>query len=186
MVSCAIFLGLIVVYMILSEWPKGSGRGRTVLARLWDGWASLLAGLATFCLSGLLGLMMTYRSLVPLEVSFQGLMPAFMGLFAIPWVLQNIISAAKIPKQHICRSVDVTPALIARGVGAGTLGGLLAAFFPLVTLHFGPAQLVEPGYVMLLRNLGRPYFGIGLGGFGKFIVLKMPFRFHQQGKVEKM
>jgi putative membrane protein len=130
-------LGLVVVYMILSEWPKGTGRGRTVLARLWDGWKSLLAGLATFVLSGLLGLMLMYRPLVPLEVSFQGLMPAFVGLFAVPWVLQNILSRAQIPRQHICTSVDVTPGLVVRGVGAGALGGLLAAFFPVVTGGIG-------------------------------------------------
>jgi putative membrane protein len=130
-------LGLIVAYMLLSEWPKGSGRGDTALARLWDGWKSLFAGLATFCLAGMLGLIMMYRSPVPLEVSFQGLMPAFVGLFAIPWVLQNMVSGASVPKQHICRSLDVTPGLIARGVGAGSAGGLLAAFFPLVTGGIG-------------------------------------------------
>lgn len=130
-------LGLIVVYMLLSEWPKGSGRGNTALARLWDGWKSLLAGLATFFLSGLLGLFMTYRSLIPPGIAFQGMMPAFVGLFAIPWVLQAIVSGARIPKQHLCRSVDVTPDLIARGVGAGSAGGLLAAFFPVVTGGIG-------------------------------------------------
>ncbi len=130
-------LGLVVVYMLLSEWPKGMGRGATAWARLWDGWKSLLAGLATFFLSGILGMIMMYRPLIPLEVSFQSMMPAFMGLFAIPWVLQNIISNVRLPRQHICRSVDVTPGLIARGVGAGTLGGLLAAFFPLMTGGIG-------------------------------------------------
>ena len=130
-------LGLVVAYMLLSEWPKGSGRGDTALARLWDGWKSLLAGLATFCLSGMLGLIMMYRSPIPLEVSFQGMMPAFVGLFAIPWVLQNIVSGVRIPKQYICRSVDATPDLIARGVGAGVAGGLLAALFPLVTGGIG-------------------------------------------------
>src|SRR5439155_16072302 len=34
-------------------------------------------------------------------------------------------------------SVDVTPGLIARGVGAGALGGLFAAIFPLVTGGIG-------------------------------------------------
>lgn len=130
-------LGLVVVYMLMSEWPKGSGRGATWLARLWDGWKSLTAGLATFALSGLLGLILTYRPLIPVELAFQSLMPAFVGLFAVPWVLQNILSGATIPKQHVARSVDVTPGLIARGVGAGALGGLLAAFFPVMTGGIG-------------------------------------------------
>jgi len=130
-------LGLIVVYMILSEWPKGTGRGSTALARLWDGWKSLTAGLVTFALSGLLGMFLSYRPLIPTELAFQGMMPAFMGLFALPWVLQNILSATPIPRQHLSSSVDTTPALVARGVGAGALGGLLAAFFPMITGGIG-------------------------------------------------
>ena len=130
-------LGLVTVYLLMSEWPRGTGRGDTVWTRLWNGWKSLLAGLATFALSGLLGLFIAYRPLVPLEVSFQGLMPAFVGLFAIPWVLLNILSRAQIPGQRICTSVDVTAALIVRGVGAGALGGLLAAFFPVITAGIG-------------------------------------------------
>ncbi len=130
-------LGLVVTYMLLSEWPKGSGRGATAWARLWDGWKSLLAGLSTFVLSGLLGLILMYRPLISLDISFQSLMPAFMGLFAIPWVLQNIVSQTRIPRQHVCRSVDVTPGVIGQGVGAGVLGGLLAAFFPVITGGIG-------------------------------------------------
>ncbi len=130
-------LGLVVVYMLMSEWPKGSGRGATWLARLWDGWKSLTAGLVTFVLSGVLGLILTYRPLIPVELAFQSLMPAFVGLFAVPWVLQNILSGTAIPKQHAAHSLDVTPALIARGVGAGALGGLLAAFFPVMTGGIG-------------------------------------------------
>ena len=130
-------LGLVVVYMLMSEWPKGSGRGTTALSRLWDGWKSLLAGLATFLLSGVLGLVLAYRQFTPLEVSFQSLMPAFVGLFAIPWVIQNLISNAQLPRQHLTESVDATPQVIARGVGAGILGGMLAAFFPVITGGIG-------------------------------------------------
>ena len=130
-------LGLVALYILLSEWPKGSGRGNTALARLWDGWKSLLAGLAAFALSGLLGLILAYRPLVPLDVSFQGLMPAFVGLFALPWIVQNLLSRAQVPRQHVPTSLDVTPAVIATGVGAGTVGGLLAAFFPLISGGIG-------------------------------------------------
>lgn len=130
-------LGAIVVYMLISEWPKGAGRGRTGLARLWDGWRSILAGLAAFLLSGLMGIILTYRPLVPLELAFQGLMPAFVGLYAVPWILQNILSRASVPEQHVCTSLDVTPSLVARGVGAGVIGGLLAAVFPMISGGIG-------------------------------------------------
>jgi putative membrane protein len=130
-------LGLVTLYVILSEWPKGIGRGETVLSRLWDGWRSLVAGLATFVLSGLLGLFLAFRPLVDVYVSFQSLMPAFVGLFAVPWVIQNILSGTRIPDQHVCRSVDVTFGLVVRGVAAGALGGLLAAFFPVISGGMG-------------------------------------------------
>ncbi len=130
-------LGAVILFMLMSEWPKGSDRGRTGLAKFLDAWRSLGAGLLTFFLSGVLGFILFYSSLVPTEMAFQNLMPAFVGLFAIPWVLQNLLSQARVPAQHVSRSVDLSPELIARGVGAGALGGLFAAFFPVVTGGIG-------------------------------------------------
>ena len=130
-------LGAVILFMLMSEWPKGSDRGHTSLAKFLDAWRSLGAGLLTFFLSGILGFILFYSSLVPTEMAFQNLMPAFVGLFAIPWVLQNLISQARVPAQHIGDSVDLSPELIARGVGAGALGGLFAAFFPVVTGGIG-------------------------------------------------
>jgi putative membrane protein len=130
-------LAAIVAYMLMSEWPKSSDRRPTVLGRLAEAWTGLGAGLLTFLLSGLLGLILMYRSPVPLEIAFQNLMPAFVGLFAIPWVLLNIAGRVQIPKQHMASSIDVTPELIARGTFAGALGGSFAAFFPVVTGGIG-------------------------------------------------
>jgi putative membrane protein len=130
-------LGAISLFMLMSEWPKGSDRGRTRLARFVDAWRSPAVGLLTFLLSGLLGLILFYSNLVPTEVAFQNLLPAFVGLFAIPWVLQNLISQARMPEQQTSRSVDLSAGLIARGVGAGALGGIFAAFFPAVTGGIG-------------------------------------------------
>jgi putative membrane protein len=130
-------LGATILFMLMSEWPKGSDRGRTAVAKFLDAWRSLGAGLLTFLLSGILGFVLFYSSLVPTEMAFQNLLPAFIGLFAIPWVLQNLISQAQVPEQHASQSVDLSPRLIARGVGAGALGGLFAAFFPVVTGGIG-------------------------------------------------
>ncbi len=130
-------LGAVILFMLMSEWPKGSDRGSTGMARFLDAWRSVGAGLLTFLLSGMLGFILFYGNLVPTEMAFQNLMPAFVGLFAMPWVLQNIISRAQVPAQHVAGSVDLSPGLIARGVGAGALGGLFAAFFPVVTGGIG-------------------------------------------------
>lgn len=130
-------LAAVMAYMLMSEWPKASDRKPTPLGRLAEAWTGLGAGLLTFLLSGLLGFALMYRSLVPTEIAFQNLLPAFVGLFAIPWVLLNIVARVQIPRQHIAGSLDVTPELIARGTLAGLLGGGFAAFFPVVTGGIG-------------------------------------------------
>jgi len=130
-------LWAVIAYMLISEWPKGSDRAPAGWRRWWDGWKSLTAGLVTFLLAGLLGFILLYRSLVPVTVAFQNLLPAFAGLFAVPWILKNILSRVEIPEQHIARTVDVTPWLFLRGTLAGAMGGLFAAFFPVVTGGIG-------------------------------------------------
>jgi putative membrane protein len=130
-------LWTVIAYMLISEWPKGSDRAPAGLRRWWDGWKSLTAGLITFLLSGALGFVLLYRSLVPVAVAYQNLLPAFVGLFAVPWILQNILSNIDLPGQHIARSVDATVWLALRGTFAGALGGLFAAFFPVVTGGIG-------------------------------------------------
>ncbi|MDY7080387.1 MAG: tripartite tricarboxylate transporter permease [Chloroflexota bacterium] len=130
-------LWTVIAYMLISEWPKGSDRAPAGLRRWWDGWKSLTAGLITFLLSGLLGFILLYRSLVPVTVAYQNLLPAFVGLFAVPWILQNILSQVELPEQHIANTVDATPWLFLRGTFAGALGGLFAAFFPVVTGGIG-------------------------------------------------
>src|SRR5512136_475937 len=70
-------LAVIVAFMLMSEWPKSSDRVKTPLGRLAEAWKGLGAGLLTFALSGLLGFILMYRSVVPTEMSFQNLLPAF-------------------------------------------------------------------------------------------------------------
>lgn len=130
-------LGLILVYMVMSEWPKGMERAKTRIGKFWDAWKSLSAGILTLILSGFLGIIIMNKSLLPLEISFQGVMPAFVGLFATPWIITNIISKIEIPEQHIAKSVDLTGSIIARGSAAGFLGGIFAALFPIVTGGIG-------------------------------------------------
>ena len=69
-------LWTVIAYMLISEWPKGSDRAPAGLRRWWDGWKSLTAGLVTFLLSGILGFVLLYRSLVPVTVAYQNLVMA--------------------------------------------------------------------------------------------------------------
>ena len=93
--------------------------------------------MATFALFGLPGVLLFCRPLVPAEVSLQGLAPAFVGLFAIPWVLQNLVSRTPIPIQRTQGGAAIPPDMVARGVGAGVAGGLLVAFLPIVNGSIG-------------------------------------------------
>lgn len=127
----------ITLFMLMSEWPKGTDRATTRWGRLAEAWGSLIAGLSTFVLAGLLGFILTYREIVPLERAYQNLMPAFVGLFALPWLLNNLRSRAVIPPQQLTSSVDADAPTLVRGVLTGSLGGLFAAFFPVVTGGIG-------------------------------------------------
>jgi putative membrane protein len=129
-------LGLIIVFMLMSEWPRAAVRG-TPWQQFFDAWRGLGAGLLTFLLSGLLGFVLMYRSLVPTQIAFQNFLPAFVGLFAIPSLLVALFASERVPPQHVGNSLDVSPSLLARGVLAGVLGGLFAAFFPVVTGGIG-------------------------------------------------
>jgi putative membrane protein len=129
-------LGLIIVFMLMSEWPRADGRG-TPWQQFWTAWRGLLAGWLTFGLSGLLGFILMYRSPVRLDAAFQNLLPAFVGLFALPALLLNLFAASRLPPQHVSDSLDLTPGLAVRGMAAGAFGGLFAAFFPIVTGGLG-------------------------------------------------
>ncbi len=177
-------LAAIAVFMLMSEWPKSGDRGPTPRkaggphaagwARLRAAWIGLGAGLLTFVLSGLLGIVIIYRSLVPPEIAFLNLLPAFLGLFAIPMVLTNLIMGTSVPPQTLARSIDVSPPVLMRGALAGTLGGLFAAFFPVVTGGIGgflaghaTAQRDERSFIV---SQGASKFVYYVGGYLLFFL----------------
>lgn len=127
----------VIAYMLMSEWPKGEGLGNTVLQRLMHAWSNLFGGLLTFGLAGLLGLIVTSRTLVGPEAGFQNIMPVFVGLFAIPGAIQHLLSRENIPNQHIAKSVEITRDDLAVSTLQGTIGGGLAAYLPAVTAGIG-------------------------------------------------
>jgi len=126
-------LWTVIAFLLMSEWPKG----RTAALAPWDrfaaGGANVLAGLATFALSGLLGFLLFYRPPLPIERASQNLMPVFAGLFAAPWLIFNLIARLDLPRQHPVRSVDVDARALLHGLFAGVLGGAFAAFVPVVS-----------------------------------------------------
>lgn len=126
-------LWVIITFILMTEWPKGGNRGPAGWRKFADAWSTLTAGLITFILSGLLGFLLLYRAPVAIENAFQNIMPAFVGLFAIPWCLLNAVSGAEVPKQHVRDTLNINGDLLLRGGIAGGIGGGFAAFFPVVT-----------------------------------------------------
>jgi putative membrane protein len=130
-------LWVIITFILMTEWPKGGNRGPAGWRKFFDAWSTLSAGLLTFFLSGLLGFILLYRAPVDIDNAFQNIMPAFVGLFAIPWCLLNAVSGTKVPRQYLCDRLNINGDLLLRSGIAGGIGGGFAAFFPVVTGGIG-------------------------------------------------
>lgn len=126
-------LWVVITFILMTEWPKGGNRGPAGWRKFFDAWSTLSAGLLTFFLSGLLGFLLLYRAPVDINNAFQNIMPAFVGLFAVPWCLLNAVSGAKVPEQYVCDRLNINGDLLLRSGIAGGIGGGFAAFFPVVT-----------------------------------------------------
>ena len=130
-------LWTVIAFLLMSEWPKFGTRGQGGWRKFLRGWSSTGAGLFTFGMSGLLGFVLQYRSPVDVTMAFQNLMPAFVGLFAVPWLILNLVSRAELPRQRADTALRMDMELLLTGTGSGALGGMFAAFFPGVTGGIG-------------------------------------------------
>jgi putative membrane protein len=80
-----------------------------------------------------MGFVLMYRTPIAAEAAFQNLMPAFAGLFTIPWLVLNLLSRQVVPPQRAPDRMDVSGFAVFTGSLAGVLGGGFAAFAPGVT-----------------------------------------------------
>ena len=127
----------VITFMVLGEWPRIDNRIPTPLGRLAAAWVYLGAGLLAFVLSGLLGLVLMYRSPIALQFSFQNLLPAFVGLFAIPGLLQVMVYGTRLPPQQPATLAGLAPVEWVRGTMTGMAGGLFASVLPVVSGGIG-------------------------------------------------
>jgi putative membrane protein len=165
----------IIVFLLMGEWPRHNDLAGTPLGRLRSAWAYLGAGLLTFFLSGLLGLTLFYRNPMPLEAAYQGLMPAFTGLFAVPALLQLMWSKGYTPRQQT-EDIAAPPAhLLVRGAATGLAGGLFSTLLPVVTGGIGgllaghaTAQRDERAFMISLGASKSAYY------IGSLLLLFLP------------
>ena len=153
----------VIAFVLMTEWPKDHGVGWTAAQRLQDGWVQLLMGYFSFIGAGILGIVVFNRTLVPLDASFQSLMPLFVGLFAIPTYIMTFLTETRVPSQHHCNSVEIQDLDIPRGSLSGLLAGIFAAMNPGLTP--GPTLLMT-GHIT--AQSGERQFLIG-GGAGRLM-----------------
>ncbi|MFZ2960482.1 MAG: tripartite tricarboxylate transporter permease [Candidatus Ozemobacteraceae bacterium] len=130
-------LALVIAYLMLSEWPKGCGLGPTRTARFSEAMSNVFAGAFTWVASGILGIIILSKSIITPEMGFQNIMPVFVGLFAIPSILLNLVSRQSVPKQHICKDIDVNASDVGQAVFVSTVAGGICGYLPAVTAGIG-------------------------------------------------
>ncbi len=151
-------LGLVCVFILISEWPKDHGVGATVGQRLADGWGQLGMGVFVFTAAAALGLFVFYNTILPVNSAFQSLMPVFIGLFALPSQIMTGIARATIPRQYFGKTVDAEVHDVAGGGLTGIVAGMFSSLTPGLTP--GPALLMS---AHATASSGEKQFLIGGG-----------------------
>ena len=127
----------ISLFMLMSEWPKGGDRGPTNWARFRAAWTQLGAGPVDVLPVGPAGL---HLDVSQLRAGVGGVREFAAGLHRLVCrpdgadEFDHGHARAAAAHQHLDRSVA---GLLLRGTFAGSLGGLFAAFFPVVTGGIG-------------------------------------------------
>ena len=143
----------VIAFMLLSEWPRANAYWVGPAVRLAGAWRQLAAGLLTFVLSGVLGLVLMNASPIDPRAAFQNLMPAFVGLFTLPWLLMNLVTRVQAPPQEALGDIRLDRRAVGVGGAAGVLGGGFAAFMPGVT---GGVGGMLAGHALAVRD-GRAF-----------------------------
>jgi putative membrane protein len=175
-------LGLVIAFILLSEWPKDHGVGQTSWQRFADGWGQLGMGLFTFFAAGILGMFVFFNTIIPVHSAFQSLMPVFIGLFALSSQIMTVVTKASIPPQHMALSLDMAAHDAARGSMTGLVAGMFSCLTPGLTP--GPALLMS---AHATASSGEKQFIIGGGAarvlyyIGALVLFFMPEVYMRRG-----
>lgn len=159
--------GIVICFVLMSEWPKDFGQGQTKWQRLRDGWSTLMWGYLVFILASILGIINFNKPLIPSANAFQSLAPIFIGLFAIPSMITNVISKTNIPPQYVSKSVHLRAHHIIQSGVSGAAGGVYGGVTPGVTpgpsgymAGHATAQGGETNFLMSM-NVNRIVYYVG-------------------------
>ena len=172
-------LGIVMVFYIMSEWPKGAGRGDTPWKKFKEAWRNVFAGSFTFTLSAIFGLIITTKPLAPPELSFQNIMPMFVGFFAFPSIIQTVLSDVKPPKQYKSEYINSDWNDFGYAALPGVIGGIMAAYLPAVTAGIGA---IFASHMTNHRNLQPTSFETPRDP-GTVVYLKTPEMYYRQERI---
>jgi len=178
-----VIVGLLAVYLFITEWPKDLGvYNKPLLQKLKEAYANIIAGWVTYILSGLLGIIVLWRNPLPLTASYTSLLPVFVGLFAVPSILLNLIAKFEIPRQRFQTSLDITKKELAHGLISGIAGGGFAATIPVVTAGIG-AMITGQMTAVRRENAFMVSQGASRAAYyvGALFFLFLPFRYVKGG-----
>ena len=132
------FSSAISLFMLMSEWPKARRSRPDELGAFSRGVVAVGRGPVDVLPVRPAG---PHLDVSQLRAGVGGVCEFAAGLHRLVcrfrMVLTNLIMGTRVPPQHISTSIDLSPSLLLRGTFAGSLGGLFAAFFPVVTGGIG-------------------------------------------------
>jgi len=144
-----------VLFLALGERPRSAPTALSTWDHITYTMTPVLAGLTTLLFSGLLGLMLFYRSPIPLTSSIMNFIPAIMGLFTVPGLLMHV--GAPIFPHHSdelrVNRVTTVPhnqeVHLFHAITCGTLSGMITALIPALT---GSMSALWTQYLVGPRN----------------------------------
>lgn len=131
-----------VLFLIMSERPRSAPTALPRRTHFMYTMTPVIAGLATLVLSGLLGLLLYYRSPLPLTASFLNFVPAVIGLFSVPGLLIQVFMSEH-PKGSGEAGSSVAPpqerdqADFLHATACGAFAGIITALIPALTGALG-------------------------------------------------
>ena len=106
-------------------------------------------------------------------------MPVFIGFFAIPSIIQSLISNNNVPHQYDSQYVNAEWKDFAIGMFPGFVGGMLAAYLPAVTAGIGS---MLAGHATNHRNLDRAKFEDPVEE-GTIVSIRTPDMYYRQERI---
>lgn len=164
-----------VCFLAISERPRSAPTALSTWNHITYTLTPVWAGLATLLLSGLLGLVLYYRSPIPLTSSILNFIPAIIGLFTLPGILMHIgvpirpRGSDALPGSCVTTEPHAHKIHFFHAITCGAVSGMITSLIPALTGAIGALltqRLVgarNPRTHLVAQGVTRMmYYGAGL------------------------